>query len=216
MVPIAKLSASRAQQPSPSSRFFAAQHSPVNSPVHNVVGGDEWRYDVEDLCAGSSPRVEDGCVGCAGEGVLSVGGEAVGDDALLGLNRGACLRIMPSVRRSCFQSLRNVIRRASCRPMTASAPWFARVARWSVVGIAHSVGSATHQVHPNHRCTCRKSISTVPGDLSSYSESTSGGRGSPKSREKSRASHLDPMTCRQLTCCACREGHRRRRREGSE
>lgn len=66
------------------------QHSPLNSPVHDVVRGDEWRHDVEDLCAGSSPRVEDGCVGCAGEGVLSVGGEAVGDDALLGLSRGAC------------------------------------------------------------------------------------------------------------------------------
>lgn len=121
MVPVTKPSASQAQQRNPSSRILAVQHSPVNGPVHDVVGGDEWRYDVEDLCAGSSPRVEDGCVGCAGERVLSVGGKAVGDDALLGLNRGACVRMLPSVRRSFFRSLRSVIRRASCRPVIASA-----------------------------------------------------------------------------------------------
>ena len=91
MVPAAKSSASQHLQRSPSSCPCAVPHSPVNSPVHDVVCGDEWRYNVEDLCAGSSPRVEDGRVGCTGEWVLAVRGETVGDDALLGLSRGACV-----------------------------------------------------------------------------------------------------------------------------
>lgn len=65
-------------------------HSPLDSPVHDVVSGDEWGDDVEDLCAGSSPCVEDGGVGGAGEGVLSVGGQTVGHDALLLLDLGSC------------------------------------------------------------------------------------------------------------------------------
>lgn len=69
---------------------FAIQHSPLNRPVHDIVCGDEWRDNVENLCTSPSPRVEDGCVGCAGEGVLSVWGEAIGNNALLGLGRGAC------------------------------------------------------------------------------------------------------------------------------
>lgn len=91
MVPVAKLSASQDHQRCRSPCLFLIQNSPVNSPVHDVVCGNEWRNNVENLCASSSPRVEDGCVGCAGKGVLSVGSEAVGDNALLGLSRGACV-----------------------------------------------------------------------------------------------------------------------------
>ena len=51
--------------------------------MHEVVASNEWRRNVENLGAESPPRVEDGIVSRAGEGVLPVGAEAVGDDTLL-------------------------------------------------------------------------------------------------------------------------------------
>ena len=56
---------------------------PLNGPVHGVVADDHGGRPVEDLGAEAAPGVEDGVVGGAGEGVLAVGGDAVGDDALL-------------------------------------------------------------------------------------------------------------------------------------
>lgn len=197
---------------SASSRLFLAQDSPLNSPVHDVVCGNEWRDDVENLCAGPSPRVEDGCVACAGEGVLSVGGEAVSDDALLGLSRGACetddavstpvvLSVVPrrcsrsfSPPDACFRSGLCARCTLACRRSSAS------------------VGLATHQADPSHRCTCGKVDQHSPRKSIVVLESTNGGRELPKNRKKSRASCLDTMTCCRLTCCTCREGHRRRRR----
>lgn len=197
-------------------RLFLAQDSPLSSPVHDVVCGNEWRDDVEDLCAGPSPRVEDGCVGCAGEGVLSVGGEAVGDDALLGLSRGACetddavskpvvFSIVPrrcsrsfSPPDACFRSGLRARCTLACRRGSAS------------------VGLATHQAGPSHRCTYGKVDQHSPRRFTVVLESTNRGRELPKNRKKSRASHLDTMTCCRLTCCTCREGHRRRRCEESE
>lgn len=55
----------------------------MGSPLHGVVETNEGRGDVEDLLADPSPGVEDGVVGSTGNGVLSVGAEAVGDDTLL-------------------------------------------------------------------------------------------------------------------------------------
>lgn len=56
---------------------------PLDGPVHDVVKEDHWGGDVEDLAAESAPAVEDGGVGSTGQGVLSVGAQAVGDDAAL-------------------------------------------------------------------------------------------------------------------------------------
>lgn len=56
---------------------------PLDGPVHDVVEKDHGGSDVEDLAAESAPAVEDGGVGGAGQGVLSVGAQAVGDDAAL-------------------------------------------------------------------------------------------------------------------------------------
>ena len=56
---------------------------PLDGPVHGVVEEDHGGSDVEDLAAESAPAVEDGGVGGAGQGVLSVGAQAVGDDAAL-------------------------------------------------------------------------------------------------------------------------------------
>lgn len=56
---------------------------PLNRPLHSVVEGDKWRSPVEDLAAESSPRVEDGSMGRASKGVLSVRAQSVADDAPL-------------------------------------------------------------------------------------------------------------------------------------
>ena len=62
---------------------------PLGRPVHDVVAGQQGRQDVENLSRGPPPRVEDGVVRGAAEGVLSVARQAEGDDALLLLP--ACL-----------------------------------------------------------------------------------------------------------------------------
>ena len=64
-------------------RGVGKQVVPLNGPVHDVVAGDHRGGPVEDLGAEAPEGVEDGVVGGAGEGVLAVGGNAVGDDALL-------------------------------------------------------------------------------------------------------------------------------------
>lgn len=56
---------------------------PVGGPAHQVVAGNHGRQPVEDLALGAAEGVEDGVVDDAGRGVLSVGGEAVLDNALL-------------------------------------------------------------------------------------------------------------------------------------
>jgi hypothetical protein len=55
----------------------------VDGPVHGVVADDHGGNNVEDLRAETAEGVEDGVVGRVREGVLAVGGEAVGDDAAL-------------------------------------------------------------------------------------------------------------------------------------
>lgn len=56
---------------------------PVNSPVHGVVADDHRGNNVEDLTAEATEGVEDSVVTGTGEGVLSVCGNAVGDDTAL-------------------------------------------------------------------------------------------------------------------------------------
>jgi len=56
---------------------------PVCSPLHGVVEHNERGSPVQDLLAESAPDVEDGSVCSAGEDVLLVGRDGVGDDALL-------------------------------------------------------------------------------------------------------------------------------------
>ena len=61
----------------------ANQVIPVNGPVHDVVAGNKRGGPVEDLGAEAPPGVEDGVVGNSGQRELTVGGDAVRDDALL-------------------------------------------------------------------------------------------------------------------------------------
>jgi hypothetical protein len=56
---------------------------PLNGPVDGIVAGNDGRGDVEHLRAEAPPGVEDGVVEGTSEGVLAVGGDAVGDDAPL-------------------------------------------------------------------------------------------------------------------------------------
>lgn len=56
---------------------------PLGGPVHQVVAGNQGRQPVKDLGLGAAEGVEDGIVNGAGKGVLAVGSDAVGDDALL-------------------------------------------------------------------------------------------------------------------------------------
>lgn len=55
----------------------------MSSPVQDKVGTDERRRNVENLRADASECVEDGIVEDAGEGVLAVVADSVGNDALL-------------------------------------------------------------------------------------------------------------------------------------
>lgn len=62
------------------------QHSlPLSSPVHEVVSGHDWRQPEENLVSCAAEGVEDSGVSSACERLLSVWGEAVGDNAFLGL-----------------------------------------------------------------------------------------------------------------------------------
>lgn len=61
--------------------------SPLNSPLHRLVTNQQRNTPEQNLIPCSSECVEDGGVEGAGEGRLSVGGEAVVDDAFL--RRGA-------------------------------------------------------------------------------------------------------------------------------
>lgn len=56
---------------------------PLDSPVHSKVCDNEWRSDVKDLGAESPPGVEESGVKGSGKRTLSVGAQAVVDDALL-------------------------------------------------------------------------------------------------------------------------------------
>lgn len=55
---------------------------PFNSPVHQRVGHNEWRSNVEDLMAESAEGVEDGGVPEVGEQALAVGREGIGGNSL--------------------------------------------------------------------------------------------------------------------------------------
>lgn len=50
---------------------------PLDSPVHGNIGDDQWRSEIENLVAESSPGVEDGIMECASERTLSIGAEAI-------------------------------------------------------------------------------------------------------------------------------------------
>jgi hypothetical protein len=65
-------------------------------PLHEVVTGNHRRHDVENLRAEPAPSVEDRIVGGASKRVLTVGGDAIGDDAFLLLDLGSCDRISVS------------------------------------------------------------------------------------------------------------------------
>lgn len=66
-------------------------------PVHDVVGRNERRNNVEDLSLETAPGVEDGGMACAGERPLSVRGDVVGDDSLLLLLRSAWFGVLVSM-----------------------------------------------------------------------------------------------------------------------
>lgn len=55
----------------------------MDGPFHQVVTANGDGQPVEDLGLGAAEGVEDGVVGCAGEGVLTVGGDTPLHDALL-------------------------------------------------------------------------------------------------------------------------------------
>jgi len=57
---------------------------PFNSPLHRLIPHQQRHDDVQYLASGPSECVEDGSGGSAGERVLAVGGNGVGDDAFLG------------------------------------------------------------------------------------------------------------------------------------
>jgi hypothetical protein len=59
-------------------------HSLLLSPLHDLVSDDEGNAPVKDLVTGTAEGVEDGGVEGTGEGVLTVLGETVVDNALLG------------------------------------------------------------------------------------------------------------------------------------
>lgn len=63
--------------------FWRGEDVPLVSPLDDVVTGNHGRQPEEDLVLGAAEDVEDGVVAGAGEGVLSVGGDTVVDDALL-------------------------------------------------------------------------------------------------------------------------------------
>lgn len=54
----------------------------LGGPVHEGVGSNEWRKNVEDLCLGSSVGVEEGIVEHTSGGSLTVLRERVGSDTL--------------------------------------------------------------------------------------------------------------------------------------
>ena len=56
---------------------------PLDSPAHHPVTGNHGREPEEDLVLGAAESVEDGGVDRASPGVLSVGGQTVGDDTSL-------------------------------------------------------------------------------------------------------------------------------------
>jgi hypothetical protein len=59
-------------------------YSLLLSPLHDLVSDDERDAPVEDLVAGAAEGVEDSGVESTGQRVLTVLGEAVVDNALLG------------------------------------------------------------------------------------------------------------------------------------
>lgn len=72
-----------------SRRFFPPSfsgdiNSLLNRPLHSLVRDKEGHTPVEDLAAGAAGGVEDSGAEGAGQGVLTVLGEAVVDNALLG------------------------------------------------------------------------------------------------------------------------------------
>ena len=56
----------------------------LNGPLHGLVCDEQGNTPVEDLATGAAEGVEDGSVKGSGERVLTVLGEAVVDNALLG------------------------------------------------------------------------------------------------------------------------------------
>jgi len=69
--------------PSDENGAFCKGNLPLGSPVHHIIGGDERGNHVPHLGGEATPGVEDCVMQGSGEGVLSIGGETVGDDALL-------------------------------------------------------------------------------------------------------------------------------------
>jgi hypothetical protein len=59
--------------------------APLSSPVHSIVRNQDRRQPVADLVTCAAESVEDGIACGAGERTLSVRGQGVGGDALLGL-----------------------------------------------------------------------------------------------------------------------------------
>lgn len=67
------------------SNFFRRNSTviPLSGPVQQVVASQHRGEPVEDLRLGAAEGVEDGIVGSAGKGVLTVSGDTEVDDALL-------------------------------------------------------------------------------------------------------------------------------------
>lgn len=216
MVPIMESSASQNQQLSLPPPVLVVPHSPLSGPVHDVVCRDEWRYNVEDLCAGSSPRVEDGSMGRAGEGVLSVRGEAVGHDALLGLGRSAWMvsdgvsaLILPStLPKVGSRSLSPSALRICLGLSQGLGPGLSSGFLVTQVGLLTNLTPATDvPVTQRSAQICQNPYIFVCQAAGASFQS----RELPQHRKKNRASNPDTVECCGLTCCTCRGGHRRRR-----
>ena len=65
------------------------RHSLLNGPLHGLVCDEQRNAPVEDLATGAAEGVEDGGVESSGKRVLTVLGEAVVNNALLG--KRACV-----------------------------------------------------------------------------------------------------------------------------
>ena len=60
------------------------RHSLLNGPLHGLVCDEQGNAPVEDLATGAAESVENRSVESSGKRVLTVLGEAVVDNALLG------------------------------------------------------------------------------------------------------------------------------------
>lgn len=122
---------------------------PLDSPVHNVVTSNGSRSPVEDLGREPPPRVEDGIVSGTGERVLAVGGDTVGQDALLG--KTTCILLDPF---SIFGVLAMSVVVVDCGRCYGGLSHRHRPLQVTSITIHVSIAlKGTHRGYPSHRGT---------------------------------------------------------------